>query len=237
MTEQLKTKKCTKCGNIKPITNFGPTNKSKDGHKSWCKACLCLSERERRIEHGDSIRAKERERRANNIEVRKEQERKAGLKYRSKPGQKEKRSRQLREKNEQAHKDRINVCRICGARFHPEYGKHSWRETCSDACSEEQSKRRKRRKCQVYKARKRSTVIELFDPFDVFVRDKWRCQLCGRKLKKEHRGTKRVDAPELDHIIPISKGGEHSKRNTQCACRKCNQEKGARELGQLRLFG
>jgi 5-methylcytosine-specific restriction endonuclease McrA len=128
-------------------------------------------------------------------------------------------------------------CIICGVMFVPVYGKHSWRETCSDACSEEQGKRRKRRKTSAYKARKKSKVIELFDPFDVFARDKWRCQLCGRKLKKQHRGTKRFDAPELDHIIPISKGGEHSRKNTQCACRKCNIEKGAKELGQLRLFG
>jgi 5-methylcytosine-specific restriction endonuclease McrA len=35
----------------------------------------------------------------------------------------------------------------------------------------------------------------------------------------------------------LSVGGEHSYLNTQCACRQCNQEKGNRGGGQLRLFG
>ena len=30
---------------------------------------------------------------------------------------------------------------------------------------------------------------------------------------------------------------EGSYRNTQCSCRKCNREKGAQAVGQLRLFG
>lgn len=71
----------------------------------------------------------------------------------------------------------------------------------------------------------------------VFQRDGWRCQLCGKKLNPKHRGTYKDDAPELDHIIPWAAGGEHSYRNTQLACRKCNEEKGSEEMGQLRLFG
>jgi 5-methylcytosine-specific restriction endonuclease McrA len=32
----------------------------------------------------------------------------------------------------------------------------------------------------------------------------------------------------IDHIIPLSRGGEHSFENTTCCCRKCNEEKGNR---------
>lgn len=230
-------KECTKCGLIKPLSDFHADKGRSDGKFPWCKACKCEDEKKRRLSNGDHIRSLDNARRKKDIDKRKQQERKAGLKYRSKPGQQETINKLSREKSQRLHTDRINVCRICGAMFHPEYGKHSWRETCSVACSEEQGRITRRKKVSVYKARKKSTVVELFDPFDVFARDKWRCQLCGKKLKKEHRGTKRPDAPELDHIIPISKGGEHSKRNTQCTCRKCNIEKGARERGQLRLFG
>jgi hypothetical protein len=42
-------------------------------------------------------------------------------------------------------------------------------------------------------------------------------------------------APELDHIIPLASGGAHVWDNVQCTCRKCNGEKGAEVLGQLRL--
>lgn len=83
----------------------------------------------------------------------------------------------------------------------------------------------------------RGVKCEHVDPFRVFIRDGWRCQLCGKKLKKENRGSIKEVAPELDHIVPISRGGEHSYRNVQCACRRCNGEKGSKVLGQMRLIG
>lgn len=42
-------------------------------------------------------------------------------------------------------------------------------------------------------------------------------------------------APELEHIIPIAMGGTHTWDNVACACRLCNQAKGARDFGQLGL--
>lgn len=53
----------------------------------------------------------------------------------------------------------------------------------------------------------------------------------------ENGGVGKDNAPELDHIVSLAEGGEHSMRNTQCLCRKCNQEKGVTTKGQLRLFG
>ena len=35
--------------------------------------------------------------------------------------------------------------------------------------------------------------------------------------------------------FPLILGGEHSMRNTQCLCRKCNRDKGATAQGQLRI--
>lgn len=40
----------------------------------------------------------------------------------------------------------------------------------------------------------------------------------------------------IDHMIPLSRGGEHTFKNLVCACRKCNEEKGPRtpqEWGKL----
>lgn len=69
----------------------------------------------------------------------------------------------------------------------------------------------------------------------VFERDKWRCQLCGQATPKRLRGSQQPNAPEVDHIIPLSAGGGHVWSNVQCACRDCNGKKGAKVLGQLRL--
>lgn len=85
------------------------------------------------------------------------------------------------------------------------------------------------------KAKRRTATVEAVNPLRVLERDGWRCQLCGVATPKRLRGTYDDRAPEVDHIIPLSQGGEHSYRNTQCACRKCNALKGSKPLGQLRL--
>ena len=121
------------------------------------------------------------------------------------------------------------ICQQCGNVFDGYVGD----TCCSDICRRAAKQGRKARR----RAQKTGVYYEPVNALKVFMRDGWRCQLCGKKLKKEHRGTYRDDAPELDHIIPWAQGGEHSYRNTQCACRKCNSDKGSQERGQLRMFG
>lgn len=77
---------------------------------------------------------------------------------------------------------------------------------------------------------------EKFDPIGILIRDGWRCHLCGVSTPQRLRGTFNDCAPELDHIIPLASGGQHTRRNTACACRRCNIAKGAKTRGQLRLF-
>lgn len=43
-------------------------------------------------------------------------------------------------------------------------------------------------------------------------------------------------APTTDHIVPLSKGGKHERRNCQLAHFKCNTAKGARLDVQMRLI-
>jgi 5-methylcytosine-specific restriction endonuclease McrA len=52
----------------------------------------------------------------------------------------------------------------------------------------------------------------------VFARDSHRCQYCG------------AAAESIDHVIPRSKGGEHTWENVVAACRPCNVRKGDRLL-------
>lgn len=94
------------------------------------------------------------------------------------------------------------------------------------------SARRKARKLLI-----RGVTVESVNPIEVLKRDGWTCQICGVRTPKKLRGSYDDRAPEVDHIIPIAAGGEHSNRNTQCACRKCNIAKSDMPLGQLRLIG
>jgi 5-methylcytosine-specific restriction endonuclease McrA len=82
------------------------------------------------------------------------------------------------------------------------------------------------------RAKKNGVDFERFDPFEIFERDGWRCYICGDPTPKELRGTRHPKAPELDHIVPISAGGPHTRENTACACKACNFEKGNGEPQQ-----
>jgi 5-methylcytosine-specific restriction endonuclease McrA len=79
-------------------------------------------------------------------------------------------------------------------------------------------------------------TVEIVNPLVVYNRDGWVCQLCLGKIKKNSKQNDPLEAT-LDHIIPISKGGEHSYKNVQCAHRQCNAVKSDKTEGQLRLFG
>ena len=72
-------------------------------------------------------------------------------------------------------------------------------------------------------------------PDKLFTRDGWRCQLCGRATPIKLKGLQHPSSPTIDHIIPIGLGGGHTWDNVQCACHACNQSKGAKPMGQLRL--
>lgn len=59
----------------------------------------------------------------------------------------------------------------------------------------------------------------------VFVRDEYKCQYCGKKLKPS--GPQETKAT-LDHVFPRSRGGKNTWENTVCACFECNGKKGDR---------
>lgn len=57
-----------------------------------------------------------------------------------------------------------------------------------------------------------------FTRFNVFLRDRWACQYCGKGFKT-HELT-------FDHVIPRSRGGRTTWENIVAACRCCNRRKG-----------
>ena len=123
-------------------------------------------------------------------------------------------------------------CKECGSNFNTSLADKR-RIYCSPECSKKYVRRIKRHKDR---ARLRKVKVETVDPIRVFDRDAWKCQICGIKTPRAKRGTIKPNAPELDHIVPLSVGGEHSYRNTQCACRSCNAAKGNNVYGQIPMF-
>jgi len=63
---------------------------------------------------------------------------------------------------------------------------------------------------------------------DVFARDRWICQLCGKKVART-RAVPHPKAPVIDHIVPLAAGAEvggvDAPWNVQCAHFLCNSYK------------
>ena len=58
--------------------------------------------------------------------------------------------------------------------------------------------------------------------FEVFKRDSFRCQYCGRSSPDV--------ILEVDHVVPVAEGGDNSLLNLITACRDCNRGKSDKRL-------
>ena len=63
----------------------------------------------------------------------------------------------------------------------------------------------------------RRTSLTKKQRFEVFKRDGFTCQYCGRRPPDV--------ILEVDHIIAVAKGGGNEDHNLICACVECNQDK------------
>jgi 5-methylcytosine-specific restriction endonuclease McrA len=84
----------------------------------------------------------------------------------------------------------------------------SWRKANADAA---------RARTLSYRARKRSVWVEHVDPLVVLEMDDGICGICGEDVE--------IYRFDIDHVIPLSLGGEHSYANVQIAHPQCNKQK------------
>ena len=59
-----------------------------------------------------------------------------------------------------------------------------------------------------------------FSRVNIFTRDKYACQYCGKKCRTEEL--------TFDHLVPIAKGGRKTWENIVTACVRCNHVKSGR---------
>lgn len=71
--------------------------------------------------------------------------------------------------------------------------------------------------------RKARTGLSLTQRFAIFKRDSYRCCLCGASAQEGIR-------LEVDHKVPIVRGGTNVEENLWTLCFECNRGKGVREL-------
>ncbi len=71
----------------------------------------------------------------------------------------------------------------------------------------------------------------VFNRANLFMRDEYTCQYCGKSVKNPRDRT-------IDHVLPRSRGGKTVWTNVVLCCRKCNLKKGDRtpEEAGMRLL-
>lgn len=125
------------------------------------------------------------------------------------------------------------VCKECGTEFVTECGDtHS--VFCCRSCAEKNERRHEhateRHKAYMREAKRvrekqiTAAFVEAVSYDAVFARDEGICQICGLPVLYDKFADNNWSGT-IDHIVPVSVGGEHSMRNCQLAHRICNSLK------------
>lgn len=77
---------------------------------------------------------------------------------------------------------------------------------------------------QIRRARKAGATVEKFSPLEVFDRDGWMCGICGDPINGALAWPDPMSV-SLDHVVPLVRGGAHSRANTQASHLVCNVRK------------
>ncbi len=118
------------------------------------------------------------------------------------------------------------TCYRCGTVFTAKHPKAKW---CSTRCSGSYWS------LVASRQRKQASSADYVDR-EVFDRDGWRCHICGDKVDRMLPRSHSMGAT-IDHLVPLSQGGEDRLSNVGTAHRSCNVIKGNRCADdQLRLM-
>lgn len=101
------------------------------------------------------------------------------------------------------------------------------RDMCSSHYSRwwnDRNPRRKQLLRQDYGDRLESRVVDEIPREEVFARDNWTCHLCGGAIPHDAKWPD-VLSGQVDHIVPLAKGGDHSWSNVAAAHFGCNAGK------------
>lgn len=124
------------------------------------------------------------------------------------------------------------ICLTCGKKFEGLFSSKYCSKTCVNKSEVVREIKRKRR------AMRMNSYVLPVNGNEIYLRDKGKCQLCGRKVNKKYKWPHQMSI-SLDHIIPLSLNGTHEPKNIQLTHFICNLKKYNKttEYGeQLRLF-
>lgn len=210
------TKRCSKCGETKPLDGFHAFHRAKDGLHPWCKLCKCAYEKARNAANPERNRARAKEWRDANLEKAKETKRRYHIDNKDTIRDRVRAWRQ-------ANPDRHNASNRRWAAAHPDAtreNRQQWKRQNPDHYRALRAIARHRRAGLMKEARH-----EIVLRADVFSRDNGVCHICQLPANPLRW--------ELDHIVPIAQGGPHATDNVAVSHPWCNRRKSNLDLAAV----
>lgn len=121
------------------------------------------------------------------------------------------------------------TCPLCANKAKAEQKR---RQRASDAYR----RSKKKHKVKTAAVKRGARFAESVLPKEIFARDGWCCTNCGCVTLESLIGTNSPNEPTLDHMIPVSRGGPHTRDNLQTLCRDCNVLKGTMTQCEFSLW-
>lgn len=117
------------------------------------------------------------------------------------------------------------TCPVCANGFETlTHGKVFCSAECRDVKRREKARAEAGGCTHRRRAEKFGGKFEFIDPMEIFRRDEWVCQICLAKVDQDVVWPHKLSAT-LDHIIPLSRGGDHVASNVRLAHWGCNSKK------------
>lgn len=230
-------KTCTKCGETKPATTeYFYRMKTRDGLRPDCKDCFNRKQRaynaankERVAERKRAYREANQERYAEynrdyyaaNRDIAIERVRRWGIANRE---QKRKNQRAWDEKNREPNRARRRAYRVANPEREAEYSRNYYiknKEIMADRQRAYLAKNPEKARQRVSIRRARRLQAEgaytIADTQAQYERQKGRCYWCNVKVGNTY---------DVDHIVPLSRGGTNWPENIVIACPSCNRSRG-----------
>lgn len=206
--------RCKICGAVKHI-------KSQAIRKSCARCSVCFERKRIEREEKEQKRREDREAAKKQLQAETAEERRKRIKQREREREKEKR------RKERLEHITFKSCEVCGAMFL--YDDRNHQKYCGKQCA---VRLRQKRHETVRRIRTQAQMVDSDISLErLYQRDGGVCYLCGRVCDWNDREV--VDGtiicgdtyPSIEHIIPLSKNGEHAWANVKLACRRCNSHK------------
>lgn len=244
-------KVCTKCSENKPLTEYHRNKTLKDGYRNECKPCVRKYREAYNSANKDKIRARDKAYYAANRDARIEYQRKYHAENRE--AQNATNRAWYRANRESAiaySKARYEANREEELRYRREHyaanreaaikksREYYWINRDEILAKKKVSRAERWATDPAFRSlyyagnlrRKRlleGVKQETYVREEIFERDGWECQLCGGPIDKNLRFPD-SGVVSIDHIVPLSLGGDDTPANVQTAHLGCNVGKGNR---------